>query len=188
MQGEVKRFTEYDKLSFSHYDESHLLILKTKDKNYLPVDARQLRTIVREELANFLKKEESQESSSISKSSPQLLVFEKDDETSLLMERFTQLVENWKQDTEFASTVLEMATHPAYQQIIGMGSSAIPFILERLEKKAEHWFWALTAISGDDPISEESRGRVDEMREAWLEWGRKEGYETQGRGRDKRAS
>ena len=52
-----------------------------------------------------------------------------------------------------------MAMHPAYQQIVGMGRSAVPFILKELANGPGHWFWALRAISGEDPVSSQGQGR-----------------------------
>jgi flagellar biosynthesis GTPase FlhF len=91
--------------------------------------------------------------------------------------KFERLVAEWKADTKFVGTVLEMATHPAYQQIIGMGQPAVPLILQRLAAKGEHWFWALRAITGENPVPKTSRGNIEQMTEAWLSWGRAKGHE-----------
>jgi hypothetical protein len=69
-----------------------------------------------------------------------------------------------------------MAMHPAYQQIIGLDSPALPLILLELRRELDHWFWALKAITGQDPVPPESRGRVQKMTDAWLDWGREHGY------------
>lgn len=66
--------------------------------------------------------------------------------------------------------------HPSYQQIIGMGSEAVPLILKDLQQQPDHWFWALAHITGEDPVPEEKRGRLGEMAEAWLNWGRRNGH------------
>lgn len=87
-------------------------------------------------------------------------------------ERFTRLAGKWRSATRFASSVEEQALDPAYQQIIGMGKPVLPLILAELERQSDHWFWALWAITGVDPVSIDDRGRVDRMRSAWLEWGR----------------
>jgi len=92
-------------------------------------------------------------------------------------EKFESLVKKWKEETRFASTVLEMATHPAYQQIIGMGPVAIPLILNRLREELDHWFWALKAITGEDPVPQKSRGNLEQMAKAWLAWGQEKGYD-----------
>jgi len=57
-----------------------------------------------------------------------------------------------------------------------MGSTAVPLILQRLATAPDYWFWALKAITGDDPVAEEHRGDLKAMTKAWLEWGRKHGY------------
>ena len=66
--------------------------------------------------------------------------------------------------------------HPAYQQIIGMGEAALTMILEQLGESPGHWFWALRAISGEDPTQPEDRGKLPAMAAAWLRWGEARGY------------
>jgi hypothetical protein len=90
--------------------------------------------------------------------------------------RFRRLADEWRAATGFMSSVTEIAVQPAYQQIIGMGEAAVPFILEELRREPAQWFWALRAITGADPVPETSRGRVREMADAWLDWGRAHGY------------
>lgn len=89
---------------------------------------------------------------------------------------FNILKTEWEAKTALLSSITEITLHPAYQQIIGMGTAVIPFILAELKRKSAHWFWALKAITGEDPVLPEQRGRMNEMREAWLRWGRKQGY------------
>lgn len=90
--------------------------------------------------------------------------------------KFLRLKTEWEDNTAHLSSVTESAMHPAYQQIIGMGPVAIPWILEEMRRKPGHWFWALKAITGEDPILPEQRGRIKQMTEAWLQWGREHGY------------
>lgn len=90
-------------------------------------------------------------------------------------ERFRELVRWWKADTELLSSPIEMAMHPAYQQIIGLGPEAVPLLLEELEKDPDHWFWALKAITGIDPVGPAQRGEFKEMTRAWVQWGREKG-------------
>jgi hypothetical protein len=90
--------------------------------------------------------------------------------------RFEDLARRWKEATRYSSSATEMATNPAYQQIIGMGPAAIPLILEELRKSPDHWFWALTAITGADPVPAADRGNVSRMAAAWLEWAGAHGY------------
>lgn len=92
-----------------------------------------------------------------------------------LARRFRELADEWRRATQWSSSASEIALHPAYQQVIGLGSAALPLILRDLQVEATHWFWALRAITGIDPVRPEDRGRIQEMREAWLNWGRASG-------------
>jgi hypothetical protein len=90
--------------------------------------------------------------------------------------RFFTLKTQWETETAILSSATEIAMHPAYQQIIGMGNVAVPLILSEMKKKPGHWFWALKSITGEDPVSPKQRGKIKEMTEAWLRWGKKQGY------------
>ena len=90
--------------------------------------------------------------------------------------RFHRLKEKWEVDTAFLSSVSDIAMHPAYQQIIGMGPAAIPLILREISIKQGQWFWALKSITNEDPVKPEYRGIVAEMSSAWLHWGKERGY------------
>lgn len=90
---------------------------------------------------------------------------------------FNDLVRVVIQDTRSESSTVKIATHPAYQQIIGLGQPAIPLLLRELERRSGRWFWALKAISRFDPVEPTDRGRTRKMIEAWVEWGTEVGYE-----------
>jgi hypothetical protein len=90
--------------------------------------------------------------------------------------RFLTLKKEWEDNTVYLSSMTKIVMHPAYQQIIGMGRVAIPLILSALGKKPDHWFWALRSITGEDPVLPEHRGRLKQMTEDWLKWGRENGY------------
>lgn len=86
---------------------------------------------------------------------------------------FDELASRWGAETAFESVVTRKAMHPAYQRIIGMGAHAVPLILERLRREPAQWFWALTAITGEDAAQGETT--VEGAATAWLEWGRARG-------------
>ncbi len=90
-------------------------------------------------------------------------------------ERFARLAERWRKDTRFVSSIHEMVLHPAYQQIIGMGQEALPFILRELTHHPDHWFWALHSITGVDPVPVEDRGNLAAMTRHWLRWAQEQG-------------
>ena len=88
-----------------------------------------------------------------------------------LRRQFHQLTRWWKRDTEYQSSPTRIAMHPGYQRVIGMGRDALPFILKDLKATQAPWFWALQAITGEDPVPPEDRGYIDRMTRAWLRWG-----------------
>ena len=90
--------------------------------------------------------------------------------------KFQELVEIWRRDTMFLSFMQQRALHPAYQRIIGMGLAAVPLILEELQREPNQWFWALEAITEENPVPPESAGDVRRMARAWIDWGRQRGY------------
>ena len=74
------------------------------------------------------------------------------------------------------SSITEIVMHPSYQQIIGMGPAAIPLILLSMRRELNHWFWALSAITGENPVPIEHRGKIKQMTEAWMNWGKRHLY------------
>jgi hypothetical protein len=93
-----------------------------------------------------------------------------------LASRFRRLAERWREDTQFHSSISSLFMHPDYQEIIGLGREALPLILEDLASTRSDWFWALRAITGENPVPAEERGQTDKMAERWLEWGRSRGF------------
>lgn len=93
-------------------------------------------------------------------------------------QKFKRLLAEWREQAAFLPFVTTMAMLPSYQEIIGMGKPALPLILNELKRrpsqkrKPSHLFWALRAISGEDPVPPENRGRIEQMRRAWIKWGR----------------
>lgn len=98
--------------------------------------------------------------------------------TTAKQKQFHRLVNRWKKETAHLSSSAQMARHPAYQEIIGMGSSVVPFLLAELQRKPDFWFLALREITGENPVLPEDAGKIKEMTQAWLEWGQSKGYIT----------
>ena len=91
-------------------------------------------------------------------------------------DEFARLAAEWRMDRPRGVDVAQMTKHPAYARIIKMGPTAIPLILEELDREVDHWFPALHALTGVDPVPESGMGNLSAMAEAWLDWGRREGY------------
>ena len=90
--------------------------------------------------------------------------------------RFQELADRWQEETVFLSNSARKNAHPALQEIISMGQPVVPLILERMRSQGDHWFEALQQITGARPVPSESRGRIKEMTQAWLDWGERNGY------------
>jgi hypothetical protein len=91
-------------------------------------------------------------------------------------EKFTRLASRWREETRAVSSDSDIVASFAYHQIIGMGERALPLIFEEMAAHGGRWFWALRAITGENPINPQDRGNVRRMTEAWLEWAREHEY------------
>jgi hypothetical protein len=86
---------------------------------------------------------------------------------------FHHLVEPWKEDTLYDSSLEAIWFHPAYQTIMAMGEKALPLILKELEKQSGHWFYALSHIVRLDVGK--GAATLQDARQRWIEWGRASG-------------
>ena len=90
--------------------------------------------------------------------------------------RFESLAAKWKEQSLYLSNTAQMALLKPYQQIIGMGPIAVPLILEELQRDPDQWFWALEAITQENPVPLPAAGNVIQTAKAWIEWGKQKGY------------
>ena len=93
-----------------------------------------------------------------------------------IKERFYNLTATWKIGTSTVSSSTIIAMHPAYQEIIGMGKLALPYIFKELRLNPDHWFWALKSITAEDPVKPGDRGNIKKMSKIWLNWAQENGY------------
>ena len=94
-----------------------------------------------------------------------------------LEQRFRRLESDWTAATGHLSSSTKIINHPAFQEIIGLGSAVVPFMLRDLQERPRLWVWALPEITGADPVAAADGGDIAKLSQAWLEWGRKHGYE-----------
>jgi hypothetical protein len=92
-------------------------------------------------------------------------------------ERFRQLADSWEAAVAHYSFSTARQRHPAYQEIIALGEPVIPSLLRDLEVNRRHWFAALQAITGANPVPSDHAGKIDLMIEDWLGWGKQQGYQ-----------
>lgn len=93
-----------------------------------------------------------------------------------IVDKFYTLAKQWENEVAGMYSTTQMSQHPHYQEIISMGTKILPLLLSELKKNPLYWLTALSAITGENPIKPEQRGRVKQMASAWIEWGRNQGY------------
>jgi hypothetical protein len=80
----------------------------------------------------------------------------------------------WKEECRWASSLAFDA--PTYQEIIAMGTPAIPWLLRELSTDIHHWGYALEKITGENPVPEQDAGDLRRVAEAWIKWGKENGH------------
>lgn len=95
-----------------------------------------------------------------------------------LAQLFREQVQIWKDQTSHWSSITKAIAHPSYLRIIGLAKESTGHEIERLllhelESEPDHWFAALTAVTGEDPVKSEHD--FDEAVADWLTWGREKG-------------
>lgn len=88
---------------------------------------------------------------------------------------FRRLAAEWKEQSRFLSNTAQMALLRPYQRIIGMGWAAVPYLLDELARAPDQWFWALEAITDENPVPAADAGHVRRSAAAWVGWGRARG-------------
>jgi hypothetical protein len=96
--------------------------------------------------------------------------------TETLEQRFQRLADAWHEAVAHHSSSRIRNNHAAYQEIISMGPPVVPLLLRDLEQTGRHWFTALWQITGVTPFPPADAGRIPQRKEAWLKWGKENGY------------
>ena len=97
-------------------------------------------------------------------------------EDARFAEMFNALAQAWKSEMILSSSLSKVAMNESYQRIIGFGPKALRHIFRDLRDHGGPWFWALRALTGEDPVPPEHRGNMQSMTEDWLNWGSQHGY------------
>jgi hypothetical protein len=90
-----------------------------------------------------------------------------------LERKFNLLAEQWRQKTMFMSRAADITSDFTYYQIVGLGRSIIPLILRQVQRGEGHWFLALRALTGENPVAAEDAGHLAKMAQSWINWGRR---------------
>jgi len=87
---------------------------------------------------------------------------------------FLRSVEAWKNECRKSpsSRIDELCASAHYRKIIDMGRPVLPLLLREMAERPDHWNLALKAITGENPVPPESEGKLREIVNAWVSWGR----------------
>jgi hypothetical protein len=94
--------------------------------------------------------------------------------SALVREKFNHLAAQWNVERGVTSNIVKMHLQPSYQRIIGLGPAALPFIFEEMSRKPDFWFWALRAITGENPVPADHAANIEAMTQDWLAWAREQ--------------
>jgi hypothetical protein len=88
--------------------------------------------------------------------------------------RFEQLADAWSADVEnvgYRSDKHAYLDHPAYRELVAMGTSVLPLVVERY-RRDEFWGWGfvLHGITGVSMTSDPEYFSPPVLRERWLTW------------------
>lgn len=101
-----------------------------------------------------------------------------------LSRKFRQSVQQWREERGSMSSIDDMSMLTPYQNIIGMGTDALPLLLAQLKAEGDEpdqWFWALLTIAeandlNPPQVAAEDQGDYQKMAKMWLEWGESRRY------------
>ena len=96
----------------------------------------------------------------------------------LFEELLHEHIQRWRSETMHWSSMTRRIAHPSYLRIIGLANKIADYEVERtllheFQIDPDHWFAALSAITGENPVRPEHN--FDEAIAAWLTWGREKG-------------
>jgi hypothetical protein len=70
-----------------------------------------------------------------------------------IVDKFYALASDWEKDVAGLSSTAQMSQHPAYQEIISMGTQIVPLLLSELKENPLYWLSALSAIRVKIPLN-----------------------------------
>ena len=89
---------------------------------------------------------------------------------------FYSNLHKWRSETYYISSTTELQAHPSFKAIIAIGEEAIPLILDDLTIRPSLLCLALFDITRETVVPDSDRGNIRAMTNAWISWGRRNGY------------
>ncbi len=88
-----------------------------------------------------------------------------------------RLLATWREETAVLSSSTACIAHPAYRELIALGTAALPYVFRDMEQTLDgHLSSALVAITGAQPVPPEEGGQIHKVAHRWLAWARRNGY------------
>jgi hypothetical protein len=95
-----------------------------------------------------------------------------------LEQRFQEQANKWQRETQHLSSPGQRMMHPSYQAILGMANEnrreIINLMINDMEQHRRPWFWALSYLAQDNPVSQADAGKMDKVIKAWVNWGKEQ--------------
>lgn len=91
--------------------------------------------------------------------------------------RFESCASRWKRETSHFSSTSRKRRNNAYREMLAPGERIIPFVLKRM-KNREYVFYLVLSDLVSSPPRITPNGDMEEIRRAWLKWGKMRGHVT----------
>lgn len=93
-----------------------------------------------------------------------------------LEQQFNEQAKKWDTETAHLSSPMQRFSHPSYTAILGMAQidreKVIDLLLRDMKANRREWFWALSYLTHENPITPQDSGKLDRMIDAWVRWGK----------------
>ncbi len=93
-----------------------------------------------------------------------------EDSSDVFRDRFDLFKKKWLEETSFHSNPKRKFKNEFYIKIISMQDIALKYIFEDWNETNNHWFHALSEITGENPVKDENIGYIEKMKNDWVNW------------------
>lgn len=101
-------------------------------------------------------------------------------EEDIIKNKILLLIYEWEVETCFHSSINEIIAHPNFNKLLSFQKELIiPVILNHFKTKSSGnigLFSLILRITGIDPVPEEDVGKIEEMKNHWIKWGKDLGW------------
>jgi hypothetical protein len=88
-------------------------------------------------------------------------------ENFYLQDKFNSLVNLWKENTIFESSISNIIEEENFKKILELDKKAIPFIIDKIDREPSVLVWALNLITGKS-MSSSGRETIEQVCKKWV--------------------